>query len=66
MEYTMRKIEDQVFLTVRQLMQKTSLSRPTISRLRRLDENFPRARKLGPRRIGFLVTEIDNWIATRP
>lgn len=62
----MRKIEEQVFLTVRQLMQKTSLSRPTISRLRREDEDFPRARKLGPRRIGFLATELDEWISKRP
>jgi len=47
------------------VMRATGLSRSTIYAWI-AEGRFPRQRKLGPRRIGWLVSEIDDWIAQRP
>jgi prophage regulatory protein len=44
---------------------RTGRSRVSIWRAERLNE-FPRRRKIGPRSIGWLESEIENWLATRP
>ncbi|MCZ8547632.1 AlpA family phage regulatory protein [Mesorhizobium qingshengii] len=49
---------------VREVMKRTSLSLTFIKRLRKADD-FPRAVPLGDRRIGFVESEIGDWIAGR-
>ncbi len=43
----------------------TSLSRATINRLREIGD-FPQALQLTGNRIGFYVSELDEWLAGRP
>lgn len=45
---------------------RTSLSRPTIYRLRIDDPTFPKAIQISPRRIAFDEREIQAWIEARP
>ena len=47
-----------------ELTRAVGLSRAWINRLIH-DGLFPRPIKLGPRSIGFLVTEVDAWLAAR-
>jgi len=49
---------------LRDVMQRTGLSRSTIyARLR--DGEFPSAIRLGPRAVGWLECEIEDWIEAR-
>lgn len=48
-------------LSAYETAQKTSLSRAGIYRLIR-EGRFPQARRLSPRRIGWMEAEIDEWI----
>ena len=43
----------------------TSLSRATINRHRK-DGDFPKAVKITNNRIGFVVSEVDEWLGSRP
>ena len=43
----------------------TSLSRATINRHRK-DGDFPKAVKITNNRIGFVVSEVDEWLRSRP
>jgi prophage regulatory protein len=52
------------FLTVKQIMKMTGLSRTTIWRLER-DEEFPKRRQLGLRRIGWIESEVLDWMESR-
>lgn len=49
---------------IREVMKRTSLSLTFIKRLRRAGD-FPRAVPLGDRRIGFVESEVSDWIAGR-
>lgn len=49
---------------MREVMDRTSLSLTFIKRLRKAGD-FPRAVPLGDRRIGFVETEINEWLANR-
>ena len=42
-----------------------ALSKTTVESLVRSGE-FPKPRQLSPRRVGFLVAELDAWLASRP
>ena len=43
----------------------TSLSRATINRHRKVGD-FPKAVKITNNRIGFVVSEVDEWLGSRP
>jgi prophage regulatory protein len=46
------------------VLKKTGLSRMTIYRLENRGE-FPKRKQLSPNSVGWLESEIDEWIATR-
>mgnify|MGYP001827885958 CR=1 FL=1 len=48
-----------------EVLDRTGLSRSTIYNYINAGL-FPRPRKLGPRRVGWLEREIEAWIAERP
>lgn len=52
-------------LDVQEVMDLTGLSRTTIWRREKAGE-FPQRREVSPRRVGWLDTEITEWLATRP
>lgn len=56
---------DRGFYSMKEVCQLTGFSRTHIYRLeaKRL---FPRRRKLGLAKIGFVRLEVDDWIANRP
>jgi prophage regulatory protein len=41
------------------------VSRPTAYRLER-EGSFPRRRQLGPRATGWLLSDLENWLQSRP
>jgi prophage regulatory protein len=43
----------------------TGLSASTIERLEKAGD-FPRRRRLGPSAVGWIFSEIEDWIASRP
>jgi prophage regulatory protein len=53
-------------LRMKQLIERTSLSRATLYALMSSDPTFPHKIKLTARSIGFLEIEIDEWITKRP
>jgi prophage regulatory protein len=52
------------FLTVKQVLEMTGLSRTTIWRLE-CSEEFPKRRQLGLRRIGWVESEVLDWMKSR-
>lgn len=44
----------------------TSLSPTLLQEATRTDPDFPRPIQLSARRVGWLVAELDAWLATRP
>ena len=52
------------FITVKQVMDMTGLSRTTIWRLEK-DGEFPKRRQLGIRRIGWIESEVLDWMESR-
>lgn len=52
-------------LRIKQLIERTNLSRATLYVLMSSDPTFPRRIKLTARSIGFLESEVDAWIAAR-
>ncbi len=54
----------QYIIRLRQAIIKTGLSRSTIYTLIKLGD-FPKQIQLSPRTMGFLESEIDEWIAGR-
>jgi|TARA_B100002003_G_scaffold109069_1_gene101029 prophage regulatory protein len=57
---TMNKV-----LSVRQITAATGLSPVTIWRKEKKGE-FPARRQLGPRRVGWLTREVDEWLESTP
>jgi prophage regulatory protein len=49
----------------RETIQLTGLSRTTIWRLERAGL-FPQRRRIGRQAVGWLASDIDEWLATRP
>jgi prophage regulatory protein len=56
--------KSQYIIRLRQAILKTGLSRSTIYTLIKLGD-FPKQIQLSPRTMGFLESEIDEWIAGR-
>lgn len=52
-------------LRMKQLVERTGLSRATLYVLMATDPTFPRKVKLTARSIGFLESDVDGWIASR-
>lgn len=52
-------------LRMKQLIERTNLSRATLYVLMSKDASFPRKIKLTERSIGFLESEVDEWIEAR-
>ena len=52
-------------LTIAEVQQVTSLSRASINRKRAIND-FPTAINLGGNRIGFMQSEIEEWLGSRP
>jgi len=52
-------------LRMKQLIERTNLSRATLYVLMSKDATFPRKIKLTERSIGFLESEVDAWIEAR-
>lgn len=53
-----------VLITIKDACRTTSLSRTMVNRLRAEDQ-FPRAVDLGERRIAFVRTEVEAWVAAK-
>ena len=54
-----------VYLTVAQVLTLIGVSYTTLWRWQ-AQGRFPHRRKLGPNRVGFLRTEVEEWIRSRP
>jgi prophage regulatory protein len=52
------------FLRLTEVMRRTGLSRTTIWREQR-EDRFPQSHQLTPNTIGFLESDIDEWIDAR-
>lgn len=52
-------------LRMKQLIERTGLSRATLYNLMSTDPTFPRKISLSARTIGFLESDVDAWIAAR-
>lgn len=52
-------------LTVPQICQMLTISEPTLRRYVNNNPDFPRRLHLGPRRVGFLKSDVDAYISTR-
>lgn len=57
-------LETDRYLTVRRVLDLTSWSRSTLHRAVRA-QRFPSPRRLGPNRVGFLQSEVIEWMRTR-
>ena len=57
--------DDYNVIRVREVQRRTSLSRALIYREMQAGM-FPRPYKLGPRAVGWRVSEINEWLRTRP
>lgn len=51
-------------LTVKETARITSLSRSTLYRMKD-ERRFPEAIRLGPGRVGFRASEVEQWLASR-
>lgn len=60
----MSKIPTPQFYSPKQVRSLTSLSEPTLWRMRR-QGTFPQAVKLSDRRVGYPAEVVDNWIRER-
>lgn len=61
---TLRRSEDR-FVDVDEAMQRTTLSRTQLWVLERAGQ-FPRRRRISGNKVGWLNSEVSDWIATRP
>jgi len=57
-------IEDELW-SIKAIIARTGLSRSTVYDYI-AQGLFPRQRRLGPRRVGWLASEVRAWIANRP
>lgn len=62
---TSRQIGQVYVLRMKQLVERTKLSRATLYVLMATDPTFPRKIKLTARSVGWLESEVDAWIISR-
>lgn len=53
------------FITIKDVVKMTSLSKPVVYRMISRDE-FPRQVSLSPRRVGWVRSEVEAWKRSRP
>jgi predicted DNA-binding transcriptional regulator AlpA len=56
---------DTTILTVGQVCQRLTISEPTLRRYAKAGADFPRKIRLGPRRVGYLASDLERYIANR-
>jgi prophage regulatory protein len=56
-----KAVDDEIW-NVRTITAKTGISRSTLYKYVK-DGHFPRQRKLGPRRVGWLASDVRSWMA---
>jgi predicted DNA-binding transcriptional regulator AlpA len=56
---------DTTILTVGQVCQRLTISEPTLRRYAKAGGDFPRKIQLGPRRVGYLASDIERYVASR-
>ena len=57
--------QDPKVLSIKQLTEVTGLSAVTVWRKEKKGE-FPARRQLGPRRVGWLAREVEDWLEATP
>ena len=57
--------QDTIILTVGQVCQRLTISEPTLRRYAKAGGDFPRKIQLGPRRVGYLATDVERYVAGR-
>ncbi|MBR1143690.1 AlpA family phage regulatory protein [Bradyrhizobium sp. AUGA SZCCT0431] len=57
--------QDTMILTVGQVCQRLTISEPTLRRYAKTVRGFPRKIPLGPRRVGYLASDIESYVADR-
>ena len=61
----MKRQERERVMRSAEVCRLTGLTPSTLSRYRRAG-NFPPPRQLGPRRVGWLKSDVEKWLASRP
>lgn len=56
---------DTTILTAADVCHRLTISEATLRRYARAGGDFPAKLHLGPRRVGFIKSEVDAWISTR-
>lgn len=56
---------NQLIYRKKTLLELLQISETTLRRWMK-DEDFPMARQLGPRAVGWVATEVQVWLETRP
>lgn len=56
---------DTMILTVGQVCQRLTISEPTLRRYAKTVRDFPRKIPLGPRRVGYLASDVERYVADR-
>lgn len=56
---------DEELWSVRTIVARTGLARSTLYKYVQ-QGHFPRQRRLGPRRVGWLASEVRSWMGSRP
>jgi prophage regulatory protein len=65
MEATLSKKEPIRILRRRQVEARLAIGRSTIYDLMRYDQEFPRPVRIGARAVGWVESEINDWLAQR-
>lgn len=58
--------ESAIVLSIPQVCAALGISRPTLDRYIATNPAFPRKKKLGPRLVGFLRSELESYIRSLP
>jgi predicted DNA-binding transcriptional regulator AlpA len=56
---------DTTILTVGQVCQRLTISEPTLRRYAKTVSGFPRKIPLGPRRVGYLASDVERYVVSR-
>lgn len=56
---------DNTILTSNQVCQRLTISEPTLRRYTKAGGSFPRKIQLGPRRVGYLASDIERYVANQ-
>ncbi|WP_415026842.1 helix-turn-helix transcriptional regulator [Bradyrhizobium sp.] len=56
---------DTTILTIDQVCQRLTISAPTLRRYAKAGGDFPPKIQLGPRRVGYLASDVEKYIKSR-